>query len=167
MKRKILAVLLASLLICLLPVSSLGLGTAEVNKAPAIRVLLGSSSSSGSFSFTVSSGTYYIVSDSALNGNNYYKSSMSASAIVTSGSSYTLTAGSGLVAVPENEECTFKYGYYTYRGAFRAVTNGMYYYAVNQLDVELYLYGVVGNEIGSFNTPSMEAGSCSQILCNR
>ena len=157
MTKKILAILLAFLFVCLLPAYSLGLVTSEVNKAPTIRVLLGSSSSAGSFSFTVSSGTYYIVSESALNGSNYYKSSMNASAKVSSGSSYTMKAGSGLIAVPENKDCTFKYGYYTYRGAFKAVSSGSYYYAVNQLDVELYLYGVVGNEIGSFNTPSMEA----------
>ena len=157
MIKRILAVFAAIIIFSMLSAEALGLGTADVSGSPTIRVLIGSSSSSDSFSFTVTNGTYYIVDESSINGNNYYKSSMTLYEKKTAGSSFSLTAGSGRIAMPENSECTCRYGSYSYRGAFKALSYGSYKYAVNQLDVELYLYGVVGNEIGTFNTPSMEA----------
>ena len=157
MIKRFLFIFAAILAFCMLPSVALGLGTAEVNASPTIRVLIDSSSSSDLFSFTVTNGTYYIVDESSINGSNYYKSSMSAYEKKTAGSTFTLTAGSGRIAMPENKDCTCRYGSYSYRGAFKALIYGSYRYAINQVDVEIYLYGVVGNEIGSFNTPSMEA----------
>lgn len=161
MMKKLLAasssLLLIFLAFALLPAAAWGLGVADIDGSPTIRVMLGSSSSSGSFTFTVTDGTYYIVSESGINGSNYYNSSMSVYEQYSAGSSFTLSAGSGRIALPKDQDCTCQYGSYKYRGAFKAVTNGTYNYAVNQLDLELYLYGVVGNEIGSWNMASMEA----------
>ena len=89
MIKRIAIMLAVALLICLIPAAALGLGTADVNSSPTIRVLLGSSYSADSFSFTVTNGTYYIVDESALNGNNYYKRSMTAYEQYSSGSSFS------------------------------------------------------------------------------
>ena len=154
MIKKLLTVICAMLLLCLLPSLAWGLGTAEISGSPTIRVMLDYSSSA---SFTVTNGTYYIVSEKALGSNTVYQSSMTVFDRVDTGESFTLSSGSGRAAVPADKDCTCKYGYYSYRGAFKVGGSGSYDYVINQLDVESYLYGVVGNEIGSWNEESMKA----------
>ncbi len=49
----------------------------------------------------------------------------------------------------DDEDCAVKFGGKVYRGSFSVLTNG---YVLNVLDLEYYLYGVVGEEIG-YNAP--------------
>ncbi len=49
----------------------------------------------------------------------------------------------------DDEDCSLSFGGKEYRGSFSVLTNG---YVLNVLDLEYYLYGVVGEEIG-YNAP--------------
>ncbi len=157
MIKKVLAVLALTLAVCLLPTAAWGYSTADISGAPIVRVMLDSSYGYDSYSFTVTNGTYYIVAEDSLNGSSVYRSYMTVYDKISSGGSFTMSAGSGRIAVPENRDCTCKYGYYSYRGGFKAVTSGTYSYCINQLDVESYLYGIIGNEISEWNDDSMKA----------
>ncbi|MCL1974856.1 MAG: SpoIID/LytB domain-containing protein [Firmicutes bacterium] len=54
-----------------------------------------------------------------------------------------------------NDDCLFKYKNMLYRGSLRIVAYGSITYIIDLLDVEYYLYGVVGREIG--NNQPLEA----------
>lgn len=57
-------------------------------------------------------------------------------------------SSSPFMAVPYNVDDYFTYNGTSYRGCFKAMHSGSYYYAINQINIELYLYGVVGRELG-------------------
>ena len=113
---------------------------AASTEAPEIRVLLNGSSTASSYTLTVFKGKYDIV---------FQNNPTVVCATISEGNSYAFTRGDGLMAVPvDKETALFRFNNITYRGAFKTMVNGAYYYAINIVDVEQYLYGVVGKEIG-------------------
>jgi len=48
----------------------------------------------------------------------------------------------------EDPEARFSLNGKTYRGGFKLMMNNAYCYGINVIDIELYLYGVVGRELG-------------------
>ncbi len=121
-----------------------------------IRVLLKGSSSVSHYSVTVDKGEYYIVEaddpDEIL-------------ATVGAGESFSLSADGSrygyscdedeedngktpYLAIPEDSDCRFSFNGSAYRGGLKVMSYKGYCYAVNVIDVELYLYGVVGREMG-------------------
>lgn len=120
-----------------------------------VRVLLLGSSSAASFTVSVGSGDYYIASADDPDDALYDLSSGSVTFYTNGPNSYSVSSGnfsdSGVgpyLLVPESAADYFVFNGNPYRGCFKAVNSGVYYYAVNQIKVELYLYGVVGREIG-------------------
>jgi len=141
----ILTVLLA--LLALLP--GMALADNDDTDIPQVRVLLKSSSSADSFTFTVEEGTYDIVTQ---DGEEYIDT-------VEEGESYTLYRGNDMMAVPVDEDTDrFDFNGSSYRGAFKVMSNGSYLYAINRVNLEHYLYGVVGRELGySYHIESTKA----------
>lgn len=113
--------------------------------APQARVML--SSSGGPYTITIASGAYDLVAaeepDDVLETYEEGDSITFDSPDTADG----FRADSMLVALPQDEDCLFRFGGVTYRGAFQTA-RGDAYYAVNLIDVEQYLYGVVGRELG-------------------
>lgn len=120
-----------------------------------VRVLLKASGNADSYSITVHSGAYYIV-----NADD----PEDVLAFVEEGDDITLSADNGdygysadgdsdydsspYLALAEDEDCRFSFNGSTYRGGFKVMSNKGYGYAINVIDLELYLYGVVGRELG-------------------
>lgn len=61
----------------------------------------------------------------------------------------------------DDDDCLFEYNNKLYRGSLRVVENGASSYIINILDIEYYLYGVVGREIG-YNQP-LEAAKAQAV----
>ncbi len=138
-----------------------------------VRILL-SSSTAASTTIRISSGEYLI-----LNGDD------DVLATVEEGESVRLSCSSGgveystdsddgydseIYVLPVDADCLFTYNGTSYRGGFRLAKNGNYYYAINIVDVELYLYGVIGRELGySYHIEALKAqavASRSYALAN-
>ncbi len=120
-----------------------------------VRVLLNGSSSARSYTITIGDGDYEIVD--ANDPDDVYAeiSSGSVTFYADSSRSYrcevngeVYTSSSPFMAVPYNSDDYFIYNGTSYRGCFKAMHSGSYYYAINQINIELYLYGVVGRELG-------------------
>ena len=60
-----------------------------------------------------------------------------------------------------NDDCLFEYKGKLYRGSLSIVSNDTSSYIINNLDMEYYLYGVVGREIG-YNQP-LEAAKAQAV----
>ena len=71
---------------------------------PAIRVMLASSSSAASFSFRVAEGAYSLVEARELDGELYYDRDMDYEQVYEEGESFSLSAGGGWLALPEDED---------------------------------------------------------------
>jgi len=120
-----------------------------------IRVLLKGSGGAVSYTATVEKGEYDIVSAEDLG---------EVLATVEAGESFTLSASGDsygydcvgdsdhgdepYLALARDEDSLFSFNNGTYRGGFKVMSNKGYCYAINVIDVELYLYGVVGRELG-------------------
>ncbi|MEG1662058.1 MAG: SpoIID/LytB domain-containing protein, partial [Clostridiales bacterium] len=118
-----------------------------------IRVLL-ESSANMMLSMTVRSGTY-----TAINANGQVLASLGGddlAVVNNNGGQYSLSINGLVMAedqpiisiIADSPDSLFIYAGKTYRGDFKAVGSGIYFYAINVLGVEPYLYGVVGKEIG-------------------
>lgn len=119
---------------------------------PEVRVLLKSSSSASSYTITVKQGVYDIL----MQQDESYVSTIYA------GDSYTFNINDGQMAVPAEDDSLFQFDGTSYRGSFKTMSNGSYNYAINQLDVEHYLYGVVGRELGyNYHIESTKAQAVS------
>ncbi|MCR4963863.1 MAG: SpoIID/LytB domain-containing protein [Firmicutes bacterium] len=120
---------------------------------PEIRVLL-SSSSDQQTTVSISAGSYTALNihDEAL---GYFTAGDQVS-IAYSGGKYDLRRNGELVCEGESmitlsadsDGSLFTFKNVKYRGDFKAISNGVTFYSTNVLDMESYLYGVVGKEIG-------------------
>jgi len=123
-------------------------------RAQDIRVLLDSPTASD-FTANAARGDYELL-DSA--GRRVAGISSGAKVEIESYSSgFTVYADGKLLAqgLPDftlnavNDDCLFTYQDKQYRGSLRVAPGGTATYIINNLDLEYYLYGVVGREIGS------------------
>ncbi len=139
-----------SLVLLLLLASSTFALAAEI---PTVRVLLESVAAS-QLSVTLSNGEYTAVNE---NGETLAAlSSGDVAEIAYAGGKYQLSVNGESVATDQpvitlaalSDAGLFAYGGKQYRGDFKAMSSGVYFYAINVLDVERYLYGVVGKEMG-------------------
>ena len=75
-----------------------------------------------------------------------------------------------LTLYPDDTESQISLNGKTYRGGFKMMMNGDYCYGINVVDIELYLYGVVGREMGyNYHTEATKAqavASRSYALAN-
>lgn len=148
------ALLSCALLFCALPAEASS-GRYDRLDGVEVRVMLTGSSSASSYSITVN-GDYELVS--ADDPDYVYAEISSGERIVfSSGGSRdyrceaageSFSSSSPFMAVPERADDYFTYNGSSYRGCFKAMHSGSYYYAINQINIELYLYGVVGRELG-------------------
>ncbi len=154
---KITAMLIIVLACLLVAPAAMAATTDDYEDLPGqeVRVLLYGSGTATSYSITIGSGNYYIVE--ADNPNNVIAEADSGKITFNylGSNSYSVEVGgetfSGrrpFMAAPESADDYFLYDSAAYRGCFKAIHSGSYYYAINQINVELYLYGVVGKEIG-------------------
>ena len=121
-----------------------------------VRVLLSGSSSANEYTITVGNGSYDIVSadhpsrilTTVYAGEKIIFKLDGAGSYSVETDDYYKESSSPFMAVPEDADDYFVFRDSSYRGCFKAIYSGSYYYAVNQINVELYLYGVVGRELG-------------------
>lgn len=121
-----------------------------------VRVLLSGSSSASSYSISIGSGTYSIASISDPSRTLDTVTAGDSVTFTRNGSGgYTVTTPNGsqngssaFMAIPKSSDDCFVFNGTSYRGCFKAMYSGSYYYAINQINVEIYLYGVVGKELG-------------------
>lgn len=148
---KLTAWLLAMVALVLLPTPALALDLDDWDydspTPPELRVML----ASGVYGHTIKvvSGEYLVV---AANDRNhvYYTAA--------TGEGITLSANDNCLALPADEDSSFRFNGQNYRGGFRVVSSGSNGYAVNYIDVESYLYGVVGRELGyGYNLDATQA----------
>ena len=153
-KKKISLLILT---LCLLIAFSLIMPTSVIamNSGYNIRVLLKTSSTTNNHTITISEGKYYIVHES--NPRNILAEVWAGESITFSYSSgtysYSCNKGSSngreiFLAIAENADSKFTFDNNQYRGGFKVMSNDTYTYAINVIDIELYLYGVIGRELG-------------------
>jgi len=125
-----------------------------------IRVLI--SSSSSSYTIEIEEGEYIL-----LDSDEDELEELGSGDSVTfsySGGSYQISGDADesdsepFLLYPLDEDCLFELNGKPYRGGFQLKTNGRYYYGINVVDVEQYLYGVVGQELGyNFDVEALKA----------
>jgi len=103
-----------------------------------IRVLLSRGTGSG-FSAKIIEGEYELIDEEEDEVLDEYGP----------GDTIYINSGCILQEVDEDEDNIFSYAGTQYRGSLRAISNGATLYAVNVIDLEQYLYGVVGKEMGA------------------
>ena len=120
---------------------------------PEIRVLLSTTTDSQT-SVSISAGSYTAVNlREEVLGQFVAGDQIS---IVYNGGKYALWLNGDLFSddqtmitlLADHADCLFTFDGVKYRGNFKAISNGVYFYATNIVDLESYLYGVVGKEIG-------------------
>jgi stage II sporulation protein D len=153
----ILILISALLLIASLPTAALALAYDDYEDVPGqeVRVLLLGSSSATSFTVSIGSGEFSIVCAADPDDELCDVSSGSVTFSASGPNEYSVSSGSfsdsgssPYLLVPESADDYFLFNGSPYHGCFKAIDSGAYYYALNQIKVELYLYGVVGREIG-------------------
>lgn len=112
---------------------------------PMIRVLL--SSHSSSYAVTVEEGEYALVTEDAPQDILQEYGPGSRIVFHSPEEADGFAEDSMLMLLPLDEDCLFRFNGLLYRGGFQTSRDDAYY-AVNLVDVEQYLYGVVGYEIG-------------------
>ena len=143
-----------------------------------VRVLLSGYSNASSHSITIGSGTYSVAS-TANTGKTL--ATAASGTVVTFGKTgdggYTCSVGgdsfsgsSAFIAIPAKDSDYFTFNGTDYRGCFKAMSYGQYFYPINQVNVELYTYGVVGRELGyglsDAATMAQAVASRSYVLAN-
>ncbi|MDO4582178.1 MAG: SpoIID/LytB domain-containing protein [Bacillota bacterium] len=146
---------LLSLLLCLLICLAALPAAAAAAESQTIRVRIGSGNYTQSIS--VRSGSYAIVTQNAPDQTLATAYSGDTVTLSYSGGSYAYSVSNGqsgsghgiLQAQPVADDARFAYGGVSFRGGFRVIAGSSTMYAVNFVDLEYYLYGVVGREIGN------------------
>lgn len=133
-----------------------------------VRVLLSSSSSSRAYTVQIEAGSYSILNDQGKTVGNI--GSKQAVTFSYEDSLYWVKWQDGkinsvtpLTLYPDNTDAKISLDGKTYRGGFKLMMNGDSCYGINIVDIELYLYGVVGRELGyNYHT---EATKAQAVAC--
>ena len=140
-----------------------------------VRVLLSSSSSSRSYTVRIEAGEYLVLDDRGKEVG--YIDTMQDVTFSYEEDRYwveweddVVESRHPLTLYPDDTESQISLNGKTYRGGFKLMMNGDYCYGINVVDIELYLYGVVGREMGyNYHTEATKAqavASRSYALAN-
>ncbi|MDO4732120.1 MAG: SpoIID/LytB domain-containing protein [Bacillota bacterium] len=118
-----------------------------------VRVLLHSSSAECSYTLRIEEGTYLIQDERGmelglLREGDSVSFSYEYGRYWIEWSDAAEDSAEPLMILSEDPEARFSLGGKSYRGGFKLMMNNSYCYGINIVDIELYLYGVVGRELG-------------------
>lgn len=150
MKKTVCIFTLALLLVLLLAPASLAAGRLCGYD---VRVLLSSSASQRDYDITVEKGSYSLLDKQGqelgkLRAGERLNLSYEYGKYWADWPAGALSSDDPFHIASEDPEACFSFNGKRYRGGFKLVMNKNFCYGINIVDVELYLYGVVGRELG-------------------